>query len=73
MSTVYSVPDSPPDPESAALELIVRLPELNLAHDAFRPVLQDYAGALTSRACLPACRGSREADRGRGFRSIYLA
>jgi hypothetical protein len=44
--SAYTVPDSPADPAAAALELIVRFPETILHTDAFRPVLQDYAGAL---------------------------
>jgi hypothetical protein len=44
--TTYTVPDSPADPCAAALELLVRFPETILHTDAFRPVLQDYAGAL---------------------------
>src|SRR3982074_750166 len=44
--TTYVVPDSPADPAAAALELLVRFPETILHTDAFRPVLQDYAGAL---------------------------
>jgi hypothetical protein len=38
----YTVPDSPADPEAAALELIVRLPADILHTGAFRDVLQDY-------------------------------
>jgi hypothetical protein len=46
MTTVtYTIPDDPPDPETAALELIVRLPQL-LNTDAFTQVLQAYYGLL---------------------------
>lgn len=45
-ATPYTLPDNPIDPEAAALELIVRFPEMILHTDAFRSVLQDYAGAL---------------------------
>jgi len=44
--TTYTVPDSPADPAAAALELLVRFPGTILHTDAFRSVLQDYAGAL---------------------------
>jgi hypothetical protein len=37
-----------PDPEAAALELIVRLPIDLLAAEGLRSVLQDYAGVLHS-------------------------
>jgi hypothetical protein len=33
MTTIYTVPDSPADPEAAALELIVRLPADLLGHE----------------------------------------
>ncbi len=46
MTTTYTVPDNPADPAAAALELLVRFPETVLHIDAFRSVLQDYAGAL---------------------------
>ena len=46
---VYTVPDSPADPEAAALELIVRLP-VEVLHpqfpDMLTEVLQDYCGVL---------------------------
>jgi len=45
-TTAYTLPDNPANPEAAALELLVRFPETILHTDAFRPVLQDYAGAL---------------------------
>jgi len=44
--TTYTVPNSPADPEAAALELIVRVPAEVLHTDAFTPVLQDYCGVL---------------------------
>jgi hypothetical protein len=46
MTTTYTVPDNPADPEAAALELIVRLPADLLGTNAFTSVLQDYCGAL---------------------------
>jgi hypothetical protein len=46
MITAYTVPDNPSDPEAAALELIVRLPEDVMHTAAFTTVLQDYCGAL---------------------------
>jgi hypothetical protein len=45
-SCAYTVPDDPPDPESAALELIVRLPADILRTAAFTTVLQDYCSVL---------------------------
>jgi hypothetical protein len=44
--TVYDIPDNPPDPEAAALELIVRLPADILRTAAFTTVLQDYCSVL---------------------------
>jgi hypothetical protein len=54
MTTNYTVPDHPTDPESAALELIVRLPG-EVLHPQFphllTDVLQDYAGILHAEDC----------------------
>jgi hypothetical protein len=44
--TTYTVPDSPADPEAAALELIVRLPAEILHSEGFTPTLQDYCAPL---------------------------
>jgi hypothetical protein len=44
--TTYTVPTAPADVESAALELIVRLPADILHTTAFTTVLQDYCGVL---------------------------
>jgi hypothetical protein len=44
--TAYTVPDSPADPEAAALELIVRLPAAILHTEGFTPILQDYCTLL---------------------------
>ncbi|HXO50620.1 MAG TPA: hypothetical protein VN888_06240 [Mycobacterium sp.] len=65
MTTTYTVPDNPTDPEAAALELIVRLPEDILHTAALRPVLRRplvddphsrrgwaYPGASTQRGRL---------------------
>lgn len=47
MTTVYTVPDNPADPEAAALELIVRIPGELLGHDSPpTEVLQDFASLL---------------------------
>lgn len=40
-ATTYVVPDNPADPEAAALELIVRMPQTILNCDDFTPVLQE--------------------------------
>jgi hypothetical protein len=42
----YTVPDTPADPEAAALDLILRLPGQIMHTDAVTEVLQDYCGAL---------------------------
>ena len=43
----YTVPDDPPDPETAALELLVRMPELvGKGSPSVRAVLQEFAGLL---------------------------
>jgi hypothetical protein len=47
----YTVPDSPADPEAAALELIVRLPKEILHRDDFMPVLQEYCSLLDAEGC----------------------
>jgi hypothetical protein len=45
--------DTPPaDPESAALDLIVRPPEAATGRTAFRAVLQDLAGVLHAEGAL---------------------
>ena len=44
MTTAISTP--PADPESAALDLLVRAAETATGSTAFRAVLQDFAGAL---------------------------
>jgi hypothetical protein len=46
MTTTYTVPTNPSDPELAALELIVRLPAMLLGSDTFTTVLQDFCGLL---------------------------
>lgn len=51
-TTTYSVPINPADPETAALDLIVRLPAALLATDAFTPVLQDFCGLLHAEGAL---------------------
>ena len=51
MTTTYTVPDNPTDPELAALELIVRLPADVLHSDAFTTVLQDYCSVLDAEGC----------------------
>jgi hypothetical protein len=56
-ATPYTLPDNPIDPEAAALELIVRFPEMILHTDAFRSVLQDYAGALDAESAFAGCPG----------------
>jgi hypothetical protein len=67
MTGVYTVPDDPADPDAAALELIVRFPETILHTDAFRPVPQDYAGALGRRGrVLRAVVVGRQEHRGCG-------
>jgi hypothetical protein len=45
-TTTYTAPDNPPDPEAAALDLIVRLPADILHTTALSTVLQDYCGVL---------------------------
>jgi hypothetical protein len=49
-TTTYTVPDNLTDNEAAALELIVRFHEMIVHTDAFRSVLQDYAGALDAES-----------------------
>jgi hypothetical protein len=46
MTTTYTVPINPADPEAAALDLIVALPATLLDTSAFTPVLQDFCGLL---------------------------
>lgn len=48
----YTVPDDPADPETAALELIVRIPGDMLGHDwPPRDALQDFASLLHAEGC----------------------
>ena len=49
----YTVPDDPPDPEAAALELIVRLSACFSKDDNQAPGggLQDFAGLLDAEGC----------------------
>jgi hypothetical protein len=51
MTTAYTVPDNPADPEAAALELIVRLPQEILNRDDFTPVLQEFCSMLDAEGC----------------------
>ena len=47
MSIAYIVPDNPADPETAALELIVRLTGRHVGHRrAFTAALQNFCGLL---------------------------
>jgi hypothetical protein len=49
MTTAYTVPDLPADPESAALELIVRMPSEIIGRDEPpREVLQELTMALSA-------------------------
>lgn len=50
MTTTISTP--PTDPESAALDLLVRAAETATGGTAFRAVLQDLAGALHAESAL---------------------
>jgi hypothetical protein len=50
MTTSFETP--PADPESAALELLVRSAETATGSTAFRAVLQDVAGALHAEGAL---------------------
>lgn len=56
--TIYAVPDNPEDPEAAALELIVRVPQAILANRGeltvaarITEVLQDYCSVLDAEGC----------------------
>jgi hypothetical protein len=52
MTTVYTVPTNPADPEAAALELIVRVPSDILGHDSPpRDALQDFVSLLDAENC----------------------
>jgi hypothetical protein len=52
VTTTYTVPDNPTDPEAAALELIVRMPgEVLHAPAAMRGVLQEFCGMLQLEGC----------------------
>jgi hypothetical protein len=53
MTASYAVPDNPADPEAAALELIVRLPQEILHRDDFTPVLQEFCSVLDAEGCFP--------------------
>lgn len=44
--TAYTAPDNPADPEAAALELIVRMPEAVMGDASAREVLQELAAML---------------------------
>jgi hypothetical protein len=46
VTTIYVVPDNPPDPEVAALELIVRMPEAVMGDAGAREILQELTAAL---------------------------
>ena len=50
-TTTYNVPDSPADPEVAALELIVRLPEEILHTTDACDVLQEFPALLQAECC----------------------
>jgi hypothetical protein len=58
----YTLPRSPVDPETAALDLIVRLPIDLLDAEGLRPVLQDYSGVLHAEGVFA---GMSWADAGR--------
>jgi hypothetical protein len=51
MTTTYTVPDNPADPEAAALELIVRLPAEIMHIEGYTPILQDYCSVLDAEGC----------------------
>lgn len=46
MTNDYTVPDNPPDPEGAALELIVRMPEAVMRDTGAREILQELTAML---------------------------
>ena len=46
----YADPDDPADPHAAALELIVRLPEVVMGDSGARTVLQELAAMLDAEA-----------------------
>jgi len=51
-TTAYGVPDDPSDPETATLELIVRIPAEVLRHDSPpRDALQHFASLLNAEGC----------------------
>lgn len=60
-TTVYEVPDNPTEPETAALELIVRLPREVFDSDAFTIVLQATAPLPASLVSVP-CSAAGYAD-----------
>jgi len=50
--TAYTVPDTPTDPEAAALELIVRTPEVCMdAPAGVCEILQEFCGVLQLEGC----------------------
>jgi hypothetical protein len=49
-NAAYVVPDDPANPEAAALELIVRLPETVLQDTGAREALQELTGMLDAEA-----------------------
>jgi hypothetical protein len=54
---MYEVPDSPADPEAAALELIVRMPGEVLHTPAhMRDVLQEFCGMLQLEGCFAGAK-----------------
>ena len=64
MTTIDTVPDNPTDPEAAALELIVRVPQAILANRGelavatrITEVLQDYCSVLDAKGASRTCRG----------------
>ncbi|BCP05884.1 amino acid aminotransferase [Mycobacterium sp. 5-140-3-2] len=52
MTTTYTPPADPADPEAAALELIVEAAEAATGSAAFRAVLQELAGLLQVEGAL---------------------
>lgn len=52
MTTTYTPPIHPADPEAAALDLIVEAAEAATGSTAFRAVLQDVAGLLQVEGAL---------------------
>lgn len=52
MTTTYTPPIDPADPEAAALNLIVEAAETATGSTAFRPILQELAGLLQVEGAL---------------------